>query len=253
MNCFEFKKFSMSDPYSQDSAFLTHKGECDQCRQYLQGILSFDTKLAQAASVKCAPSDFKARLKLRHEIDQQEQRHKNFRWMSYAASIMLAVVALFFGVQNYQAEQKAEIAINENEQLNKEFNDLYQDVVQHINTETEALTNVQATAQARMQSHLASYAGIKNVANLPGLRYSQLCPIGKYKTWHAVMDHGLGLVTTIYFRDNQMPERSKAEEFDYVKVIKQGSNSIMLLGDSQEAVDRAEEEILKSLSNAVVI
>ncbi len=234
MNCFEFKKFSMSDPYSEEQAFLQHKEDCIECRNYLNGILAFDTKLAQAASVSRAPDDFKARLKLRHVIQQQEVRHQRFRWMSYAAGVMLATAAVFFGVQNHQT--------------GKDFNNLYNEVVNHIEFEPQSLTTVQATAQARMQSHLASYAGFKDVEELSGLRYSQLCPIGKHKTWHAVMDHGHGLVTVIYFKGDQMPERSGAEKNDYVKIIKRESGSVMLLGNSQKAVDTAEQELNQSIT-----
>ena len=252
MNCFEFKKFSMSNPYSKDADFVAHQAECSECLQYLQGILAFDVKLAQAASVNCAPADFKARLKLRNIIERQERRQKKFRWMSYAAGLMLAVVAVFFGVQNYHTKQEVQIAINEKNQIEQEFINLYQTVVQHIDSEVESLTTVQATAQARMQSHLASLAGIYNVAELPGLRYSQVCPVGKHTTWHAVMDHGLGLVTAVYFKD-QFPERSQAGKYDFVKVISHGENSVMLVGDSQEAVDRAEEKLKGSLSESTVI
>jgi len=224
----------MSDPYSEDQAFLQHKANCPDCSHYLQGILAFDTKLAQAASVSRAPDDFKARLKLRHVIQQQEKRHQQFRWMSYAAGVMLATVAVFFGVQSHHAS--------------KDFDELYDQVVNHIEFEPQSLTTVQATAQARMQSHLASYAGFKDVAELSGLRYSQLCPIGKHKTWHAVVDHGHGLVTVIYFKGDQMLERSGAEKHDYVKIIKKESGSVMLLGDSQKAVDTAEQELSQSLT-----
>jgi len=224
----------MADPYSKDQAFMLHREECPDCQNYIKGILAFDKRLAQAASVNRAPDDFKARLKLHHVIEQQEHRHQRFRWMSYAAGVMLATAAVFFGVQNHQS--------------NKNFDALYNQVVNHLELEPESFTTVQATAQARMQSHLASYAGLRDVAELPGLRYSQLCPIGKHKTWHAVMDHGLGMVTVIYFKDDVMPERSGAEKHDYVKVIKKESGSVMLLGDSQEAVDRAEDELTQSLT-----
>ncbi len=227
----------MSDPYSEEQAFAQHKEDCEDCRQYLLGILAFDKQLAQAASVSRAPDDFKARLKLRHVIHQQEQSHRRFRWMSYAAGVMLTLSAAFFAIQSHFAS--------------KDFDDLYQQVVEHIDFERQSLTTVQATAQARMQSHLASYAGLTDIAELPGLRYSQLCPIGKRKTWHAVVDHGLGLVTVIYFKGDQMPERSSDEKHDYVKVIKKESGSIMLLGSSQEAVDRAEREMTNSLTTLI--
>ena len=242
----------MSDPYSKDKDFLKLYEESSECRQYLNGILAFDKSLAQSISVNSAPADFKARLKLRHVMERQEQRQQKFRWMSYAAGIMLAVVAAFFGTQSFQANQQAQIAINEKVQLEQDFNELYQTVVKFVNSDLGALSTVQASAQARMQSHLASFAGIHNVRELPGLRYSQVCPVGNHTTWHAVMDQGHGLVTAIYFKD-KMPVTSKANEHDFVKVIEYGENSILLLGDSQKAVDHAEKELKGSLADAIVI
>lgn len=236
MNCFEFKKFSMSDPYSEDQAFVQHSQECVDCENYLQGILSFDRKLAQAASVNRAPDDFKARLKLRQVIAKQEQEHKTFRHLSYAAGIVLAITAGFFAIQTYQ--------------INKEFDELYGQVASHIESEVGSLRTVQATAQSRMQAHLASYAGL-NVAQLPGLRYSQICPIGSKKAWHAVMDTADGVVTVIYFKDDQMPEKSKSIAAEYVKVIKKSSGSLMLLGSSKQATDAAAKQLERSLTTLI--
>ncbi len=252
MNVFEFKRLAMSDPYSKDEDFLKLYEESSECRQYLSGILTFDKQLSQSISVDSPSADFKARLKLRHVIERQEQQQQKFRWMSYAAGIMLAVVAVFFGAQSHQANQETQIAISEKNQIEQEFNDLYKTVVKFVNSELGALNAVQATAQARMQSHLASFAGFHNVKELPGLRYSQVCPVGNHTTWHAVMDHGYGLVTAVYFKD-KMPISSKASEHDFMKVIQHGENSLLLFGDSQEAVDRAEKEIKGSLADAIVI
>ena len=237
MNCFEFKKIAMSDPYSEEASFVEHQQSCPDCQQYLQGILAFDNKLVTAMSGGKAPDDFKAQLKLRHVMQRQEERHQRFRWMSYAAGIMLAITAAFFGVKSHQSTL--------------EFDSLYQQVVEHVEKDTQAFTTVQATAQARMQSHLASYAGVLNVDELPGLRFSQLCPIGKHKTWHAVVDNGLGMVTVIYFKGNEIPEYSGKEDYNYVKTISMQNGSIMLLGETKEAVYRAEQEIDRSLSTLI--
>jgi hypothetical protein len=238
MNCFEFKKFSMSDPYSEEQSFVQHCNNCPDCRNYLQGILSFDRKLAQAASVSRAPDEFKAKLKLRQVIAEQEQSHQSFRRMSYAAGVVLAITAGFFAVQNYN--------------VTRDFNELYDQVALHIESESVSLVTVQATAQSRMQAHLASYAGLNDVAELPGLRYSQLCPIGSKKTWHAVMDTPSGgVVTVIYFKGDQMPEKSMSNESDYVKIIKKQSGSIMFLGNSQQAIDDASAQIDRSLKTLI--
>ena len=236
MNCFEFKKFSLSDPYSKDEAFVQHYEECPDCRNYLKGILSFDKKLAQAASVSRAPDEFKAKLKLRQVIAEQEQSHRTFRQLSYAAGVVLAITAGFFALQTYQ--------------INKDFNELYEQVALHIENEPISLETVQATAQSRMRAHLASYAGL-NVSELPGLRYSQLCPIGSKKTWHAVMDTTDGLVTVIFFKGDKMPEKSMSKDSDHVKIVKKDSGSLMFLGSSRKAVDEASEQVSRSLKTLI--
>lgn len=237
MNCFEFKKFSMSDPYSEDQGFLEHKAECQECYAYLKGILSFDKSLEKAISVGHVSPEFKARLKLHQVIEKQQQIHRTFRRLSYAAGIMLATVAGFFAVQSYQATQN--------------FNQLYNQVATHIQNEPGSLSTVQATAQLRMQSHLAAYAGL-DVPELSGLRYSQLCPIGKHKTWHASIDTPEGVVTVVLFKSEQMPDKSAAKQNQYIRIVKKSIGSFLLIGDSKQAVDHAYQQLTSSFGDLLV-
>ncbi len=231
MSPFEFKKMAMSDPYSQDPAFLKCKSENEECQEYLKSILSFDKKLANALTVDHVSPEFKAKLKLRQVMEKQEQSHRVFRRLSYAASITLATVAGFFAVQSYSA--------------NQQFNALYNEVASHIMKEPGSLTTVQSTAQMRMQSHLAAYAGL-SVPELSGLRYSQLCPIGDHKTWHASMDTDAGVVTVIFIKEGDMSEREAAKKGKYVRLIKKSSGNVMLVGDSKLAVDSAYQKMTRS-------
>lgn len=235
MNCFEFRKLSLSDPYSEGQDYIEHYKQCDDCAAYRDGILSLDNKIAESIKVP-VPDDLKARLKLQHLIANEQQRHNRFKVFSYAASVVMAVTVGVFAFKNYQ--------------LNTSYQALHDAVVQHIQKEPFSLTSVQATAQSRMQMHLASYADVR-VGELPGLRYSQLCPIGLKKTWHAVMETPSGLVTLIYFKDGDHPEGKTMRNNVHSKMMQKGSGAIMLLSESKQAIPEAEKIVNRSLTTLI--
>ncbi len=235
MNCFEFRKLALSNPYSELDDFLNHRLECAECDNYLTGVLSLDEKLAASMSV-AVPEDLKAKLKLRQVIDKEQRVHKRFKRYSYAASTVLAVTVGWFAYQNHQ--------------LTQAYEQLHDAVVQHIDYEPFSLTSVQPTAQTRMQAHLASYADVR-VPELKGLRYSQLCPIGSKKTWHAVMDTPSGVVTIIYFKDGDYPEAETFKDDMHSQIVERKEGNLMLLSKSKEAIPEALDAVNKSLTTLI--
>lgn len=235
MNCFEFRKLALSNPYNEDSDFVQHRAECPDCEQHIRGVLAMDAKLAAAISVE-VPADLKAKLKLRQVIDKEQRSHRVFKRYSIAASTFLAVALGWFAYQN--------------QQLNTAYLALYNDAMQHVESDSYALTSVQPTAQTRMKMHLASYAGL-HVGELPGLRYSQICPIGTKRAWHAVMETASGLVTVLYLKDSDLSDKDLEKKGKYSRLINKSVGDIMLIGDTPKSIDEAESVIERSLTTLI--
>lgn len=227
MECFEFRKVALSNPYCEDDDFISHRNACPDCSAQLQNIVALDEKLASALSV-AVPTDLKPKLKLRHAIAKEQRQHRIFKRYAIAASTVLAVAVGFLSHQNHQ--------------LNTAYLALYNDAMEHVEHDTYSLTSVQPTAQTRMKMHLASYAGIR-VGELEGLRYSQICPVGDKKAWHAVMETPAGLVTVIYLKNSDVPSKSLVKEGNHSRMVKKGSAGIMFISDTPDAIDQAERKV----------
>lgn len=232
MECFEFRKVALSNPYTEDSGFISHRNDCTKCQSQLHSIIALDEKVAAAISIT-PPNDLKSKLKLRHVIDKEQRRHWVFKRYAIAASAVLAVV---IGVLSYQ-----------NHQLNAAYLALYNDALEHVENDSYALTLVQPTAQTRMKMHLASYADI-HVGELEGLRYSQICPIGDKKAWHAVVETASGLVTVIYLKNSDIPSKKLIKKGKHSRIINRGSADILFIGSTLNAIDQAEEKVNQALT-----
>jgi len=234
MECFEFRKIALSNPYTEDKDFISHRNQCPDCEAQLNSILALDEKLAAAISVS-VPSDLKPKLKLRHAIAKEQRQHHVFKRYAIAASAFLAIAVGVLGYQNHQ--------------LNEAYLALYNDAMEHVENDSYALTSVQPTAQIRMKMHLASYAGM-HVGELEGLRYSQICPIGDKKAWHAVMETPSGLVTVIYIKNSDVPSKSLVKQGKHSRVVNKGAADILFISDTPEAIDQAEKKVSQALTTS---
>ncbi len=233
MNCFEFRKIALSDPYSENAEFVEHGSSCDKCATHIADILLMDDRLRDALSIK-ASDDLKARLKLRQVLEKEKVKHKRFRRFAYAASTLMAIGLVALTYQNHS--------------LNQRYLTYHQAVVDHIAYEDGSLTSVQATAQLRMKAHLASLADIP-ANNLPGLRYSQLCPVLGKDTWHAVLETPSGeVVTVIYFDGEKLPNKTLHKDGWNSKVVAGERGDILLLGKSKRALDSAETNVTNHIT-----
>lgn len=235
MECFEFRKVALSNPYTEESSFISHRNECAECETQLRGIVALDEKLVRAIRV-AVPSDLKSKLKLRHAIVKEQRRNYVFKRYAIAASAVLAVAIGFLSYQNHQ--------------LNASYLALYNDAMEHVEADSYALTSVQPTAQTRMKMHLAAYADMQ-VGELEGLRYSQICPVGDKKAWHAVMDTPSGVVTVIYFKNSDVPSKSLIKQGKHSRVVNRGDADILFISDAPGAIDQAEEKVSRVLTMSI--
>ena len=51
MNCFEFRRHSLSDPDTMDNEWLHHMKSCTGCTEFYSDIKNFDNKLFAAMKI----------------------------------------------------------------------------------------------------------------------------------------------------------------------------------------------------------
>ena len=90
MNCFEFRRYCLSDPATQTAEFLSHKRDCPHCTEFAASVSLMDKGLADALRVE-VPGNLASRIILRQSIMRDQTRQKRKWLLALAASVLIAL------------------------------------------------------------------------------------------------------------------------------------------------------------------
>ncbi len=97
MNCLEFRRIRLSDPYTNSPELNSHKSECETCRKFDEDNLQFDKNLYQALKVN-VPDGLAAKVLLNQALQPETRMPPRWSWMSIAASFLLAGIFILYQV-----------------------------------------------------------------------------------------------------------------------------------------------------------
>jgi|TARA_Y100000310_G_scaffold159226_1_gene158771 hypothetical protein len=90
MNCLDFRRFRLSDPYSTDAESLSHRAECEACRGFENEVRNLDKQIKKALTVE-VPEGLAARILLDQSLQSKPRKPTRWYWLSMAASFFVAV------------------------------------------------------------------------------------------------------------------------------------------------------------------
>ncbi len=94
MNCLELRRIYDTDPDCQDSHFLAHARECDECAAFVRRGARFERRLHAAMSVR-TPENLASKILVKQvfQLERQIERPRVGRVMRWllAASVVLAI------------------------------------------------------------------------------------------------------------------------------------------------------------------
>ncbi len=93
MNCLEYRRIRLADPYTQTPALSAHKSECESCQKFDMNIRQFDEDLHQALKID-VPEGLAARILLNQSLQAKAPRRRI--WMSLAASFLIAATLALY-------------------------------------------------------------------------------------------------------------------------------------------------------------
>lgn len=97
MNCIEFRRIRLGDPYTNSPELNSHKSECETCRKFDEDILQFDKHLYRALKVD-VPDGLAAKILLNQSLQTEPRKPTRWTWMSMAASFLLAGMFAFYQI-----------------------------------------------------------------------------------------------------------------------------------------------------------
>lgn len=234
MNCLDFRRLCLSEPNSSQANYLQHNRECAECSDYAKSVRVLDQNIKTSLDI-FMPEEFKAKLKLRQTIESETQtRHSRIRY-AIAASLVIAMIASVLMFQKVDTRQ--------------DYNSLLAGIVEHLNDTPDSLNWVWADAQQQIKLQLASYDENANIAEIKGLRFSRICPMGQYRGLHAMLETEQGLVTFAYIKGDKFEASDLLNYGGYVsKVVPMGNGNLIIVSETQQALPEAENNIVAALS-----
>jgi anti-sigma factor RsiW len=86
MNCLEFRRLKLTDPYVTDTHANEHRDQCATCSAFEREILMLDSELRGALAVE-VPEGFAAKVLLNQSLQPERRPTRRYYWLSLAASL----------------------------------------------------------------------------------------------------------------------------------------------------------------------
>ena len=221
MDCLEFRRHLLADPYSQEPEFVAHKQACPDCRGAAQRADVFEGKLRRAFDV-AVPDELADQILLGQTTSARQSHIRNGWFMALAASVVIGVGLTAVLLPNANAG-------------------LGQFVVDHMRREPEAMLSTALVPQEQVRA-LFGYYGVEIAADLEGVTFAAPCAMYKGAGVHLVVRGDEGPpVTVMYMPEVEINDRVRVnfEGFDGV-IMPLARGALAVVGYEGQALDGVE-------------
>ncbi len=237
--CLDTRRALTIDPDCREEQVLQHLSSCESCADFLQGIKQFDHKLKSAVNIE-VPEGLASRIILAQRMSDQPENnvtpirkvHKrsDFKWMSLAAAIVLAVglsLGMFKWGQSYGVQNE---------------------VLAHIDSHLYELEEDHNVKLASLNELLQEHGLLAN-EEIGYVRHVSNCPIKDKMVPHLVLGDDQGKPVTIMYipwKNSSKRVAFKNERFNGVLVgAKKGS--FVIVSEDPASLKPIENRVMKSV------
>ncbi len=234
MNCLEFRRICLSDPYTSAADFAAHRLECHECTRFVDSVTAFDKKLLDAMQVP-VPEDLATRVKLRQVIGEEHARRvRPWQW-ALAASIFVSVaLGGFLGLQVYST--------------NLYIAQLQASVIDHVNNEPDFISvqgKVPSDKFARVMAAFGAEVVNKDIESL--IAHAYVCVMDKRPIAHIFAGNG-GQVTVLYVTGKRIGAETPFKDDSHQGVlIPAGGGNLVVIAPKGEQIEPLVTKLKQSI------
>jgi hypothetical protein len=243
--CLETRRALTTDPNSRNLDVLRHLSSCEACSKFSQKLKQFDDKLKLAVNIE-VPEGLQSRIILAQRMDQQAQHEENnvlplkiptsnrdYRWMSLAAAIVLAI-GLSLGM--FKLGQS---------------HGIQEEVLAHVYEDYKALEMDNNVDLVTFNTLLKPY-GIQADKSIGHVRYATNCPIENKKVPHFVLEEKGVPVTVMYIPWEHSSKRVAFDDSRFKGVLFSDENgSFVILSEDPATLDLVENRVTASIETRI--
>jgi hypothetical protein len=234
MNCLDFRRQILADPFCKDVAVLAHEADCPSCAPFAREIRAQEVRLRSALQEISPPEGMAERIQLAARFDQRSTVRRRW-WYSAAATVLMAVGVSMVSLFSTSIE-RGNVA-------------LAQSVINHIEDESRHLREVQAVSSGRLNRVFERF-GAELAGNIGTVNFAAECLMRNRTGVHLVMPGQMGPIT-VFFMPGEMTESSmpvSSTRFSG-KILPTAWGSIAVVGENGEPLDGLGERLAAAVNS----
>ncbi len=232
MNCLEFRRLLLQDPFANDPAMHEHEQDCRQCRHYAREQRTQEKQLREMFQQMSPPPELAENIQLAVRLDRRVQSRRQV-WFAAAASVLLIVGATITSLVNERWERGNMV--------------LAQSVLNHIDDEAHHLREAGPVSQSRVNFVFARF-GAALVEDIGQINFAAECLMRKRNGVHLVLPGENGPITA-FFMPGENPEKAIAVESERFQghIAPTSWGSVAVVGEHGENLEGMAEQLGKAV------
>lgn len=230
MNCLDFRRQFLADPYTKDPILHAHRNECAGCGKQAEKILQFESALTNALKVD-PPENLNEKILMRETLQHRQSSRRTFRTLALAASIVVASVVAFNLYRSPDSSTPVDLL-----------------AIEHVMHDSRALMSTSVVSTARIKKVMET-VNIDFGGELRNVTFAGNCRVNGKLGVHLVVagEHG---PVTILFLPGETAESTMMTEHDamHVMVLPNSRGSTAIVGKTLADVETIESTVKQSVN-----
>lgn len=227
MNCLEFRRRLLADPFCKDGDLLEHEARCPQCAPFAQDVRGKEVRLRTVLQSVAPQPGLAERIRLAAGFERRAAMRR--WWYAAAASVLVAIGVSLLSVMT-TAIERGNVA-------------LAQSVLHHIDDEAHHLREVGPVSAQRV-SRVFGRFGAELLSDIGPVNFAAECLMRRRNGVHLVMPGGAGPITVFYMPGETLSGLLKVRSPRFVgEIIPTEWGSIAVVGEAGESLEGLGERL----------
>jgi hypothetical protein len=228
MNCLDFRRQLLTEPFSKDIELLAHEAECPSCAPFARDVRAQEIRLRNALQEISPPEGMAERIQLAARFDQRSTVQRRW-WYSAAAAVLMTVGISMVSLVSTSID-RGNVA-------------LAQSVINHIEDESHHLREARQVSAGRINRVFARF-GAEIAGNIGTVNFAAECLMRDRTGVHLVMPGQMGPIT-VFFMPGEMADSNIAVNSTRFsgRILPTSWGSIAVVGESGESLDGLGERL----------
>lgn len=228
MNCLDFRRRLMTDPFDSDEALENHASDCAECAGFAREIRAQEIRMRSLLQDVSPPDGLAERIRMAARFDRGEQTRRRW-WYAAAAAVFLSVAVSMVSVMNTAAE-RGQLALT-------------QSVINHIEDEANHLREAHPVSAGRLNWVFRRF-GAELVDNVGQVNFAAECLMREKNGIHLVLPGAVGPITVFFMPGERVAHNLPVESNRFEgEIVPTDWGSIAVVGEIGESIDGMGERL----------